>query len=83
MPMSDNPEIDKEDAAWLSGFLGKSIPAEAVIEGFVAVISYMGPDGGMYWKPYATIDNGIRCVGLLTAAATQMSLEMSQPMDGD
>lgn len=77
MPIADGAAADEDDSKWLSAFIGNSIPEGSTVEGFVAVISFMDPDGEMKWRPYSTIENNIRAIGLLTAAATTLTLTMT------
>jgi hypothetical protein len=76
MPLADDAAHDEADSQWLSSFMGQSIPTGATIEGFVSVISYMDDEGEMRWRMYSTIENAIRAIGLLTAAAHNYSTEL-------
>lgn len=52
----DRPQMDEEDIKWISTFGEGRIPKGAMVEGFVAIISYIQPDGDRGWDAYNTLD---------------------------
>lgn len=65
-------ELDDYDKAFIDVFKeenGGSIPAGSVVEGFVALISWVQPDGSLGWKLYNALDRPTSTVvGLLEMA---------------
>lgn len=52
----DRPQMDEDDVKWISTFGPTRIPEGSMVEGFVAVISYIQPDGTRGWDSYNTLD---------------------------
>lgn len=65
-------ELDEHDKAFIAGFMeenGGSIPAGAVVEGFISLISWVNPDGTLGWRLYNALDRPTSTVvGLLEMA---------------
>jgi hypothetical protein len=76
-------DLDAADTEWINSFIGTSIAEGSTIDGFVSVISWIDPEGEMRWRLYSTIDNAIRSIGLLTAASTALSMEISNPTESE
>lgn len=68
--------MDEIDQAWIREFQQgdtPTIPPEAIIQGFVSIISWMNPDGTMGWRSYNTIDATLSHVlGLMDMAKHTM-----------
>lgn len=52
----NGPCMDEDDAKWVSTFVGSSIAEGSLIQGFVACISYIDPEGNPCWKMYNSLD---------------------------
>lgn len=64
-------QMDEADQQWVAAFQGgdePTIPTDAIIEGFVSVITYIDPESGKTkWVAYNTVsEDKTRVVGLLT-----------------
>ncbi len=67
---SNYPQMDEDDRDWVSTFVSnegsKSIPPDAIIEGFISIISWFDSDGEKQWRHYNTIDAPLsHIIGLL------------------
>lgn len=70
--MSDQ-EMDQVDKEWLGSFVGKSIPEDAVIEGFFSIITWINADGERCWRVYNQFDQPVSTtVGILEMAQQQL-----------
>lgn len=62
-------EMDDVDLA----FQQSLIPEGSVPEGFVAVLSFVGPDGESHWRVYDQLEGSIsRTIGLLEMAKLEL-----------
>ena len=69
MADNDTAQMDEADQAWVDTFRGKSIPANAIVEGFVSVIAWMDEDGSRCWRSYTCLDAPLsHTLGLLEMA---------------
>lgn len=85
-PSPEAPEQwnDEADSAWLSEFIGKSIPDDAVVEGFISLISFVRPDGTLDYRMYNTLNKPTSSVvGLLEMAKYNLMVEASNHNSGD
>lgn len=70
------PTMDEADQEWVRMFQSgdtPTVPPDAIIQGFVSVISWMNPDGTFGWRAYNTIDAPLSHVlGLMEMAKFTM-----------
>lgn len=69
-PSGDNEMLmDEVDRLWIGEFLGNSIPEDAIVEGFISIISWVNPDGSRGWRSYNTLDQPLSSIlGLMEMA---------------
>jgi hypothetical protein len=80
-------QLDDSDTAFMDAFReenGGSIPAGSVVEGFVALITWIAPDGSHNWKLYNALDRPTSTViGLLEMAKSDYMEATRHPGDDD
>lgn len=71
--------MDEMDQKWVETFVGEedqSIPAGALIQGFISVISWIDEDGNFRWRLYNTLDLTLsNILGLLEMAKYTMMVD--------
>lgn len=66
-------DMDQVDRDWLDSFIGKSIPQDAVVEGFYSIITWIDPDGERCWRTYNQFDLPVSTlIGVIELAKHQL-----------
>lgn len=76
--------LDEDDRKWVDSFIGKSIPADSIVEGFISIICWIDGNGDRQWRHYIAMDSPLsNMLGLMTMAQHQMMIDNTINTEGE